>query len=269
MIQALGPVTIKKTARIYARGLGGGGGESLGTSNWGGPAGSGSGGAIVIQSAESIVVNSGCTIDVSANGGGAGIVQLQVPVGSTADVADPSVINPISSWVDPDNTLNPARFTSFSAGISTWFDLGRAIARPPADTNPIFEFYGLDAEGFVQTDGEGNVLDPELVDIRCDYLGQLDPLRPGEYKDGQEPRAHFIPTNATVHVLFQGARAVAEGSKEVDVDTITAWTSDPAALNSMQFLRYRITFDIAADRSKLRADAPRPAVQSVRVRARF
>ena len=269
MIQALGAVTIQKSAQILARGRPGGGGETTGRSNWGGPAGGGSGGAIVIQSAEKILVKKGANLDVSSTGGGAGLVQLQVPVGSEAEVEDLASIDPTSSWVDSDNTMNPARFTAFSAGISTWFDLGRTIDRPPADTNPIFEFYGLDVDGYVRTDDDGNVLDPDLVDIRCDYLGQLDPLRPGEYKEGQEPRAHFIPKNATVQVLFQGARAIAEGSKEVDVDTITDWTPDPTELNSMQFLRYRITFDIAADKSRLRADAPRPAVQSMNVRTRF
>ena len=273
LLQALGSIELLKTAQILAAGGGGGGGEALGRSNWGGPAASGSGGAILLQSADSIKIRNGAEVDVRGGSlrtnGGHGIIQLQVPLGEVADVLDPNDLKPTESWVDQDNTKNPARFTPFSAAVSRWFDMGRTIARDPVGSRPTFSFRGLDGAGFVETDAEGNVLDPENIDLRCDYLGQEDPLNPGNYRDGQEPRANFIPPNASVQVLFQGADAIVPGSKEVDPDTVTPWSPDASIADALQFLRYKVVFDVAADGSDPSVRSPRPAVQWVSIRSDF
>jgi hypothetical protein len=207
--------------------------------------------------------------------GGQGFIQLQVPAGQLASVVDSagsfprakSKFDPLP-WVDPTNTLNPAEFTPISGALSTWYDLGRAIARAPGST-PAFSFGGLDGNGLVRTDADGNVLDPAGTDIDCDYLGQIDPLT-RTYKPGQEPRSNFIPPNASVKVEFQGANAVVEGSKEIDPGTITLWSPNADVANGMQFIRWRITFDLtAAPGSTLSPDSPRPVVQSVRVTSDF
>ena len=64
-------------------------------------------------------------------------------------------------------------------------------------------------------------------------------------------------------------RALAEGSKEVDPDSFTDWGADPVAFAGYQFLRYRITFDIAADGSDLEPDSRRPVVNSIRILSEF
>ena len=291
-LQALGEITITSTGRLSAVGGAGAGGEALGCAYWGAASGGGSGGAIVVQSATSITLESGGQIDVSGgNGergtksnaylqcqhdggpgsggnGGAGVIQLQVPAGTTANVVTLAGISPPASWIDPTNTAHPVDFTSLSAAVSQWYDLGRAIARPPAFTNPAFDFAGLDPYGFVPTDADGNVIDPADVDVVCDYLGQIDP-KTKQYRPGQEPRSDFIPTNASVRVEFQGGDAVVEGSREVDPASTTPWSPTAAIANGHQFIRWRVTFDLAAHGETLAPDLPRPTVQSVEIGARF
>ena len=87
---------------------------------------------------------------------------------------------------------------------------------------------------------------------------------------GEEPRSDFIPTNATIKVEFQGANAITEGSKEVDPATITSWATFPSIADGLQFIRWRITFDLTAKTSDpLSPETPRPTVQSIRVHAQF
>jgi hypothetical protein len=292
LIQALGDVTITSTGLLTAVGGDGKGGEALGCAYWGAASGGGSGGAIVVQSATSITILSGGRVDVSSGAGeratksnaylqcqhdggpgsggngGAGVIQLQVPAGTTATVVDTSGITPLASWIDPNNTAHPVDFTSTSAAISLWYDLGRAIARPPALTNPAFSFGGLDAQGFVPTDADGFVIDPAHVDVVCDYLGQIDP-RTKQYRLGQEPRSDFIPPNASVRVEFQGGDAIVEGSREVDPMTTTSWSPNASIGNGHQFIRWRVTFDLTAHGEPLSPDLPRPTVQQVTVGASF
>jgi hypothetical protein len=299
LIQALGDLLLDTTALIDAHGGAGMGGEAIGCSNFGGGGAGGAGGMVVLQSGSTVTVSSGAKIDVREGSGdrasqgdvylscdqsGAmgdgghgspGFIQLQVPAGSVASVVDAvgsfprrnSAFDP-SPWIDPSNTLNPVEFTPISVAISTWYDLGRTIARVPGST-PAFSFGGLDANGFVQTDGSGNVLDPAGTNIVCDYLGELDPVT-RNYKPGQEPKSDFIPPNASVKVEFQGANAVVEGSKEIDPVSITPWSPAASVADGMQFLRWRITFDLtAAPGSVLSPDSPRPTIQSISVPADF
>jgi len=298
LMQALGPITLESTALIESHGGNGLGGEQLGFSNWGGGGGGGAGGMVILQSATSILVPAGAVINVlrgdgdsAADGndyfsndeggldgamgdgghGGAGMIQLQVPAGQTATVVTPlASLKPDTSWVDPTNTLNPSEFTPVSMAISKWFDLGRVTARPPPGTHPVFSFGGLDLQGFVVTNPDGTIASPATTDIVCGYLGQRDPLTNYKlYKKGEEPRGDFIPTNATVRVEFQGASAVAEGSKEVDPGSLTAWSPSPSVASSRQFLRWRITLDITADGSQLAPTTRLPAIHRVQVHADF
>jgi hypothetical protein len=79
-------------------------------------------------------------------------------------------------------------------------------------------------------------LQPELADLRCDYIGQIDP-HTGGYRSGQEPRSNFIPPNASITVDFQGANALVSGSKKVDPDSLTSWASDAFIANHHLFIR--------------------------------
>ena len=294
-VLSLGPIVLESTCAVYAEGGDGGKGEALSCSNYGGCGGGGSGGAAIFQSAHSIRVEDGARLDVgggqggwaypgmelllscpggekdaigSAGDGAIGLVQLQVPVGTTADVGAGVDITP-GAWVDPNNQRNPAELTSRSAAVSAWFDLGRVIARLVEGKPPRFTIHGLDVDGFVVTDAEGSQPDPHSVDVRCDYLGQFDPLRPGEYVHGEEPRAYWIPPNATVQLEFQSADAVVPGSKEVDPATFSDWSPSPAIGAGRQFLRWRASFDVTADGSDLEPRSRRPAVQFVRVRGEY
>ena len=305
LIQALGAITLDATSIIDAHGGAGMGGEAVGCSDFGGGGGGGAGGMVIVQSGTSIFVDAGARIDVREGGGdraddrdyyvnsssctgdgsdgvaigdggpgGQGFIQLQVPAGQVASVIDSAGSFPRAKtkydpvpWIDPNNIFNPVEFTPFSVAISTWYDLGRVIARSPGST-PAFSFGGLDASGLVTTDGSGNVLDPSHTDIVCDYLGQFDPIT-RTYRPGQEPKSDFIPPNASIKVEFQGASAVVEGSKEVDPASVTPWTASPTVADGMQFIRWRITFDLTASGGVLSPDTPRPAVQSIVVHSNF
>ncbi len=282
----------------------GNGGESLGCSYWGGGGGGGSGGLVALQSATSILVSVGAIIDVRGGAGdnaeadndyyqcdksgtirsigdggdaGHGLIQLQVPKGSTATVIKPGTtdtngsIRPPSSWVDTTNTLAPVEFTPISVAVSTWYDFGRVIDRSPSNTNPVFSFRGLKPDGLVETDpmNPGYLLSPDTSDIVCGYLGQIDPNNGITYKVGEEPKHQFIPTNATIRVEFQGARAIVEGSKEIDPLSVTAWSASPAVASSRQFIRWRITFDTTADNSQLTPDTRLPIVERLEIHADF
>ena len=297
-VRSLGPITLEVTGILTAKGGIGGGGEALGCGNWGGGAGGGTGGTIILESAESVLVRTGSRIDVLAGlgakvvtndnyysgcspsgdthgiggHGSFGLIQLQVPFGKTATVQDNGSIKPLASWVDKDNVKNPAAFTALSQAVSSWYDAGRMIAREPAGTSPSFRFRvaGADAApggtGQILVDALGYVVDPEDTDIVCDYLGQFNEDHTG-YDD--PPREDFIPTNARTYVEFQGADAMAEGSKEVDPLSLTDWSSSPVIANGHQFIRFRISIDIAAGGAQLSSDLPLPAVQAIEIRAEY
>ncbi|MBM4015147.1 MAG: hypothetical protein FJ293_09325 [Planctomycetes bacterium] len=298
-IQALGSITLTPTGSIDAKGGNGGGGEGIACSYWGGGGGGGAGGMVILQSASTLLLESGSYIDVrrgtgaqaandndyfdcSTSGdnpgdggnGGHGLIQLQVPAGTTATVINPGTtdtngsVRPPSSWIDGTNTLAPVEFTPVSIALSKWFDFGRVITRAPFGTNPVFSFSGTNGAGFVVTDGSGNVVSPETADIVCGYLGQIDPDTL-TYLPGEEPRPDFIPPNATVRVEFQGADALAEGSKEIDPATQTAWSGSVSIASGKQFLRWRVTFDLTADASVLSPSSRRPIVERIQVHVDF
>ena len=153
--------------------------------------------------------------------------------------------------------------------VSHWIDTGRVLTRPPTGTNPIFHFWGTDGAGRVLTDPEGFLLNPASLPFQIDYLGQLDP-RTGGYFRGEEPVENFVPRNASVTIEFQGADAIAEGSREVDPASLSGWDPDPAAVaNGRQLIRWRITFDVTADGSELDARTRRPAVQRLELPFEF
>ncbi len=307
-IEALGPIEFTGSCRIRCGGGRGGGGESIGCGNFSGSGGGGSGGAILVRSATSVTVRPGvrfhvlggkgapttsqlpgamgCSTLVDEEGneldpfqypgaggdGSAGIVQLQVPLGKVATVED-FAFTPRRTWLDSKNLLNPTEFTNVSVAVSDWYDLGRVIRRPPVGTNPVFRFQGLDEQGYVLTDDHGNVFDPKNADIRVDFLGQEDPLKPGSFLPGGEPRSHYVPPGTTVRVEFQGASAVADGAREIDPDSITPapgeWAPTPAVANGQQFVRYRVTFDLAADGGEVTPETSRPTVQRLSIHAEF
>lgn len=307
VIRALGPVELIGSARLSARGGQGGGGEAIACSQWAGAGGSGSGGAIVVESGDSIDIKSTARLDVFGGAwrlararpdyifpctigrgqgvlpgevpgdggkGGDGIIQLQTPPGTTPTVASTISLQPLASWVDQGNVLNPSTFSPESVALSHWYDLGRVTQRAPSATNPVFEFlrHGvavpLGADPKIQVDASGFVQQPDLTDIVCDYLGKIDPENQGRYLD--PPRKDFIPANATIRVEFQGGDPMAPGSKEVNLLTVTPWDASPEIANGKQFLRYRITFNVTeGDGSLLSADSSLPVIQSLRVKVRF
>ena len=304
LIQAIGPVTILRGGRISCRGAQGGGGEQRDCGNWSGAGGAGSGGAIVLRSSTSVEIKRGAKLDVlggpwkragsntgalgncvlnhnpdndqfvpgDGGRGGDGLIQLQVPVGNVALVANTNSLVPASSWVDPLNLRNPSEFVSLSMAVSDWFDLGRTIARPPSGTNPQYRFFlnGRAVQpadsGLVGTDTDGFVLDPQNTDIRCGFLGTIDPLT---QRYTELPREDFIPSSASIQVEFQGAQAMAPGSREIDPASVSGWSPSPGVANGMQFLRYRVTFDVAADGQPLAILPRRPIVQDIKIRAEF
>ena len=299
LVQALGAITLTSTGAVVANGGNGGGGEGYACSYWGGGGGGGAGGMVVFQSSTSVLIEAGGYIDVrrglgddagndndyfsctstgdnpgDGGHGGDGLIQLQVPAGSTAIVVDPGTtdtngsIRPPASWIDPSNTLAPVEFTPISIALSQWFDLGRVIERAPLGTNPLFTFRGTDADGLVITDIDGNVLEPDSADIVCGYLGQIDPIAK-TYLEGEEPRGDFVPTNATVKVEFQGADALVPGSKEIDPATVTTWSASVSIASGRQFIRWRVTFDLTADASEFTTLTRRPVIERLQIYADF
>jgi len=204
----------------------------------------------------------------SGGNGAKGIIQLQVPRGSQASV-DPSAKLTRAAWVDKNNGKNPSPFSDTSVAQSRWLDLGRVIDRGLPGTRPVFAFLGTDANGFVRTDAAGNVLDAGAIDLRCDFLGVPDPFQPGGYLPGLAPRADFVPPNTSVKVEYQGADAMAPGSKDVDPNTLTSWSPDPAVADGRQFLRWRVVFDLSVDDTAIGPSTPRPSLQWFGPRATY
>lgn len=253
-------------ARVLCRGGVGGGGEITGNSRWGGPGGGGSGGVQLYRSSTSIEVRAGALLDVrggdggtgASGGGGDGLIQFQVPVDEQATM-NGTLLPDTSIWADPQNIRNPVEITPFSHAVSTWLDLGQTIHRAPGGTRPGLSFPGTDSEGFVVTLADGRIPQPELLPFRVGYLGQFDPVT-GTYLDGELPRMDWLPLSSTVRVEFQAGDAVVEGSREVDLATLSDWLPDPAVATGRQFVRWRITFDIAADGSSLDESSRRPII---------
>jgi hypothetical protein len=276
-LRTLEEIRILAGAKLLANGGAGGGGESLGSSDYGGPGGGGAGGVLVLKSAKGVTVAARASLEVTGafggnpnqtkGKGGDGLVQLQVPRGQIATVSGNPIL-PVESWTDPTNTLNPSEITPESVAISRWLDMGRVIRREPAGTNPIFRFSGTGAAGKVLTDLAGYIENPEQKPFGIDYLGLRDPAS-GQFLSGEEPRPNYIPENAEVFIHFQAADALSEGSKEVDPLTITPWDASPAVANNKQFIRYRITFNVSKNGETISDQTRRPVVQRLRLDFEF
>ena len=146
--------------------------------------------------------------------------------------------------------------------------MGRTIIRPPEGTNPAFQFSGTDGLGLVETDAEGNIESPYDKPFVIHYLGRFDPISK-EYYPGEEPRTNWVPPEADVRIEFQGASAIAEGSKEVDPDSLTSWSPSPAVANGMQFLRFRVNFDLVANGGEISSSTKRPVFKDLRINFDF
>ncbi len=217
------------------------------------------GGVIDLASGASIVVDDNTRLDVEGEGGEGGLVKLRTPRGTVAEVHPDAEITE-GAWVDPQNLFLPAPMVPISSAVSRWYDHGRTVSRIPVGTRPAFRFRGTDADGFVRTDAEGNVIDPSSASFRVLYPGQRDPENPAQFLPGEEPRRDFVPTNSTVRIQFQGADAIRPGSGQVDPATMTDWVASASLLSGHQFLRFRVTFDISANGQGPSLRSRRPAV---------
>jgi hypothetical protein len=135
------------------------------------------------------------------------------------------------------------------------------VARPPAGKQPDFFFRGTDASGYVITDQNGFVPDPEHVDFSVALPSVYDQYG-GILVQGYDD---YLPKNATVRIEFQAANAVAPGSDQVDPPSVTPWSPTIDVADGHQFVRYRVTFDIAADGSLLTSDSLRPVLRWIRL----
>ncbi len=90
-LYALDGIVIYSTGSILARGGMGGGGEVTGLSNYGGAAGGGSGGAVILDSAGVIRIEPGALVDVS--GGWFGDAKEKTSYGGT-DIIENACLNP-------------------------------------------------------------------------------------------------------------------------------------------------------------------------------
>lgn len=275
-IQALDTITLLAGARILASGGTGGGGEVLAQSDLGGGGGGGSGGAVLLKSGAGVDLRVSSLVDVRGGAGdtgnprnrgtgGHGLLQVQVPVDQVATTN--GTIQPASSYLDPTNTLNPVEFGPVSQATSRWIDMGRAIVRPPH--GPLFQFTGTDpATGVVLTDASGLIPNPDSQPFQFGYLGRINP-RTGDYYQDEYPRADWIPPEAQVIIEFQAAPALTPGSREVDLAAATAWTPDVTQVAGHQFVRWRITFDVAAQGQQIDASTKYVACQRFRLDFEF
>jgi hypothetical protein len=80
-----------------------------------------------------------------------------------------------------------------------------------------------------------------------------------------------ITDNASVQVLFQGARAVRPGSRVPDPDTITEWVTDLTVLDGYELVRFQVVFDIGEDTVNypFGLDSYRPEVDQLRLRTTY
>ncbi len=232
------------------------------------------------------------TLQVGDGGPGApGLIQIHVPAGTTGSIdtskiggdVNYSMYNMAVGTGANDGTdrfpalvpfeKTPTPLTPQSVARSTWYDLGLVTAafRPPVPTaagpiaGPVFGvpgtgpyFHGTDASnGFVLTDGVGNVVTPFSNDIEVDSPGLL--------------QSDFIPqgeANAfqSVKVEFQGADESATNPGLPDLSTATAFVTDATALNGKRFIRWQITFDIATNPLvPVTPSTPRPQVNLLRI----
>ncbi|MEW6747591.1 MAG: hypothetical protein AB1486_33080 [Planctomycetota bacterium] len=281
---ALGPVDIVGQAALLAIGGEGGGGEQIGCSIWGGGGGGGSGGTIILQSARSITMkresgwdprfdvsggkgnpaqrdcpdnSANCgsrnrNAEGSGGDGGNGVIQIQVPYGLLPDLGG-ATFAPASSLVPPERT--PSEITAMSVAQTVWINTGEVIRR---EARPLWSFTGTDAAGRVITDEAGFVPEPDLNNFKIDALPVVDPESGDTLEDEKE---NYIPPGAYVVIEFQGADAVLPGSKEVDPTSIVpapgVWSPDISIADGHQFIRYRVTFNIADSDRGYTLDPPK------------
>jgi hypothetical protein len=162
-----------------------------------------------------------------------------VPAGLTPQIGANIFIKPDLGPGQSAVKFPPSEITPISVAQTTWIDVGRVITR--SNTSPTWAFRGTDPNtGFVITDPSGDIPNPDQNTIRVDMLPVVDPVTGMILEPG---KGNFIPQDNTVKVEFQGGDADVPGSK--DVGAVTAWSPTIDIANGHQFVRYRVTFNIA------------------------
>jgi hypothetical protein len=171
--------------------------------------------------------------------GGVGLVQLMVPAGLTPQIGANIFIKPDLGPGQSAVKFPPSEITPISVAQTTWIDVGRVITR--SNTSPTWVFRGTDPQtGYVVTDPSGDIPNPDQNTIRVDMLPVVDPVTGTIIEPG---KGNFIPQDNSVKVEFQAGDADVPGSK--DVGAVTDWSPIIDIANGHQFVRYRVTFNIA------------------------
>ncbi len=158
-------------------------------------------------------------------------------------------------------TKTPTNLGPFSYGLSKWIDMGQTIGRSDVGgiPAPVFlGFRGIDTQTGVVVTQNGYIPnpDPEKIDITVNA------------PDWNSGTANYIPETNEVVVLFQGADAIAPGSKVPDPDSVSGWTADITTLSGKQFVRFRVALNTAKD-TPLTPTSPKPQVNFVRLRMQY
>jgi len=118
----------------------------------------------------------------------------------------------------------------------------------------------------------------EVEDEGPSFAGLSGPvrLRPRYFGVETDDLADFLPVSSEVLIEFEAAEEGNPGFPDSDRRTGFVPRLDGVDLNSLgvdprrvRFLRFRLTFDIAADESELGFDTPRPSLEFLRMPYRF
>ncbi|MEQ8763838.1 MAG: Ig-like domain-containing protein [Planctomycetota bacterium] len=150
-----------------------------------------------------------------------------------------------------------SEFSNLSMARSQWIFTGETDRRGTGW--PHYEFTGVNADGIVQTDGSGNILDTTYFSIATDVSGNV--------------RNDFIAPNTQVVIEWQGADELEpRGTGLPDPDSIvpstSTWTTDISDLDGKRFVRFRVRFNTALD-GNVTLNAPRPQINRLDFGIRF
>ncbi len=242
-IDTAGAFTLTTGGRIIANAGNGGNGDT-GAPFGGGGGGGGSGGAIRIRAASiSPLINPGSELVARGGVGGAagggtigpgaggseGRVFIETPDANADGQANDFVFDTDAVTISP-----PLTRGVLSMGVGESFALSQFM-----DTGTTNARFSFDASN------------PKTGEITFETVG------------GDLVLREEIPEDTTVHILFQGAPEDPVSPQKPDFNALSDFTSRVEDLNGLQFIRYRIDFDIGDDLSL------RPVIEDLQIRFTF
>lgn len=162
-----------------------------------------------------------------------------------------TLLVPEASFTDTTFFGSPALMREFDlqlvrAGVASRFDVAVAVADPLASAVRL-------------------VVNGSPVQLTSFGPGDTFELRPRFFRVETDGVRDYLPASASIKIELQGAAD--DGFGNADETTVSPWVGNAAFLQGivLEHVRFRVTFDLAANAAPLTLTSPRPSLEFLRI----